>query len=77
MKKNSSKIGAGDIVLLVVSVFFLIGILTFFQACGPKDDGSWMTCHWAGQALTGLAAVLTVIALIVITLVDDKLIGRN
>ena len=46
------------ILLFVFSVVELIGIRTFFAPCGPKEDGSWMSCHWAGQAVTGTAAVL-------------------
>ena len=57
-----NKIGAMDIVLLLLSAVLLIGVLTVFAPCGPKEDGSWMTCHWAGRAVAGAAAALTVIA---------------
>ena len=60
MKKN--RIGAMDIALLAASAVFLIGLLTIFQPCGPKEDGGWMTCHWAGQALRGIAAAMVVLA---------------
>ena len=58
MEIKNKRIGASDIILVVFGAVFFIGILTFFGPCGPKDDGSWMTCHWAGQAATGLSAVL-------------------
>ncbi|MBF1684669.1 MAG: DUF4418 family protein, partial [Selenomonas sp.] len=29
-----------------------------------QADGRWMVCHWAGEALTGVAAVLFVISLL-------------
>ena len=64
MKQNDRRIGVSDILLLVFSVVELIGIRTFFAPCGPKEDGSWMSCHWAGQAATGTAAVLVVLALV-------------
>ena len=64
MENKKINIGVSDIILLVLSAVFMIGIRTFFASCGPKDDGSWMTCHWAGQAVTGIAAVLLVIAII-------------
>ena len=63
-QKKGFRIGAGDVLLLVGSAAFLLGSLLVFGPCGPKEDGSWMTCHWAGNALSGLAAVLTVISLI-------------
>lgn len=62
--KKTPRFGAGDIALLVVSVIFLIGIIALFSACGPKEDGTWMACHWAGNAITGLAAVLVAISVI-------------
>ena len=60
MKNKKINIKAGDIVLFILCLVFMIGIRTFFSACGPKEDGSFMTCHWAGQALSGLAAALLV-----------------
>ena len=72
MEKRNRSIGVSDIILLVLSVVFLIGILTFFAPCSPRDDGSWMTCHWAGQAVTGIAAVLLVISVIHLVVKDAK-----
>ena len=73
MKKIKIKIGISDIILLVLSIIFLVGILTFFKTCGPKTDGSWMTCHWAGNVVTGLAALLAVISLIHLLIPDRKI----
>lgn len=72
---NSKKINIGifDIVLLVLSVIFFIGSKTFFKACDPMENGNWMSCHWANQAITGLAAVLSVIAIIHLFLPNAKL----
>ena len=58
------RIGATDIVLLVINVLFLLGMLFWFGPCDHvKEDGSFMNCHWAGVVLAGIAAVMTVIAL--------------
>lgn len=73
MKKIKIKIGISDIILLVLSIIFLVGILTFFKTCGPKTDGSWMTCHWAGNVVTGLAAVLALISLVHLLIPDRKI----
>lgn len=62
MKKISP--GVTDIVLAVLGVAFLVGIRTFFRPCGPMEDGGWMTCHWAGQAVTGVAGALLALAVI-------------
>ena len=64
MEEKKKNIGIIDIILVIVEVLFLTGVLTVFKACGPKDDGSWMTCHWAGQAAIGVAVVLLIIAIV-------------
>ena len=48
-----------DIILLGLSVLLTIGSLTFAAPCGPHEDGTFMSCHWAGNAVFGLGLVLT------------------
>ena len=64
MKDKKINIGVTDVVLLIIEIIFLVGIITVFKACGPMEDGSWMSCHWACQAVTGVAGVLLVISLL-------------
>lgn len=64
MSDRKCSIGVTDVILLVLGALFVLGINTFFAPCGPKDDGGWMTCHWAGHAEAGIAVVISVIALI-------------
>ena len=73
MEKKKLHIGAGDVLLAVFSILFLIGSLTFLAPCGPKEDGGWMTCHWAGNAVAGAAAVLAVIAVLHLIAPDDRM----
>ena len=61
---KNARFGIGDILLLVIGVVFVIGMFTAFGPCGPKDDGTWMSCHWAGQAVKGISVVLLVMAVI-------------
>ena len=63
MNYGKCRFGITDILLLVLNLVFFVGIQNVFTPCEPRPDGSWMNCHWAGQALTGIAAVLVVIAL--------------
>lgn len=77
MENKNKKINASEIILCLISVIFLIGILTVFKTCGPKEDGSYMTCHWAGNAITGLAAVLTVIAVLHLFVKSQAKIGMD
>ena len=64
MSDKKFRIGLGDVILLILSVFFLIGIIAIFHPCGPKDDGSWMLCHWSGNVEKGLATVIIIISVI-------------
>lgn len=74
MAENSKgKIGIGDIALVVVSAVFLVGVLTVFGACGPNEEGGWMTCHWAGMSVAGIAAVLVVLSVVHLVVRDAKM----
>jgi hypothetical protein len=62
-----------DILLVITNLVFLIGLRTFASACGMKEDGTWMTCHWAMQALSGMAAVLLADSVLNLILQDPKI----
>lgn len=55
---------ATDFIQPILSVLFLLGILTVFQPCGPREDGAWMNCHWAGVAVACCAGVLLALSLL-------------
>ena len=63
METKKRRAGGCDLLLLVLSVVELVGIRTVFRPCGPKEDGSWMSCHWAGQAVTGIAVCLVILSI--------------
>lgn len=63
MDTEKRRFGVTDVLLLALNLVFFFGIQTAFAPCDPHPDGSWMHCHQAGQALTGFAAVLAVLAL--------------
>ncbi len=48
-------------VLLILSVLIVIGSQSFLRPC-VHEDGSFGSCHWAGQALLGLGCALGVMA---------------
>jgi hypothetical protein len=50
------------IIFLVLGALLSAGTAWIFPVCGPKDDGSWMKCHWSSQALIGIGVVLVVLA---------------
>ena len=64
MEKSGFKVKLTDILLLVVTLVFFIGMQKAFAPCGLTEDGSFMNCHWAGNVISGLALVMLVIAVI-------------
>lgn len=61
---NKNQIKALDLVFPALSLVFLLGILTVFRPCGPREDGSWMSCHWAGRAVAGAAGAMLLLSLL-------------
>ena len=62
----------GDLLVLVLSGLFLIGILFVFHPCGPKEDGTWMSCHCAGVAVAVCAGLMTVLSALRLALPSPK-----
>ena len=73
MKLGKLRVGVTDILLLALNASFFIGIQTVFSPCEPHPDGTWMTCHWAGEALAGIAAVLVGIAVLHLLIPSAKI----
>ena len=53
------------VVLLILSVLIVIGSRTFLAPC-VHEDGSFGSCHWAGQTLLGLGCVTGVLAVLLL-----------
>ena len=51
-----------EIILFALCALYFVGTLSFLSPCGPKEDGAFMTCHWAGQALKGVACVMAILS---------------
>lgn len=45
-------------------VFLAVGVMLVFHACGPKDDGTWMSCHYAQLTVFGFALAMTFFSII-------------
>ena len=59
---NNKKIRPTDIALLALSLCLALGVALVFKPCAAHEDGGWMTCHWAGQAVLGIGIALCVLA---------------
>ena len=64
MSSEKKRIGACPLLQIVLNAIFFVGIQTIFAPCEPHEDGTWATCHWAGEALLGIAAVMLVMSLL-------------
>ena len=62
MKKEKPEVI--DLIMPAFGILLAAGILTVFQPCGARDDGSWMSCHWAGRAVAGVAGGMVVLSLL-------------
>ena len=57
-KMKQKRFGLTDLLLLGASVLYLVLMLTVFRACGPKEDGTWMSCHWAHRVVLAFGILL-------------------
>ena len=48
----------GDILMLAMGVLYFALIHAVFYPCDPLADGTFMSCHWAHQAISGCALAL-------------------
>ncbi len=61
-----------DIILFMLSTALCFGTKFVFHACAPKEDGGWMVCHWAEQAVFGLGLVLFFLSSVMFAFKDGK-----
>lgn len=61
---NGKRISVTDAALVLIPLVMIIGAFTWMSTCGPKDDGSFMACHWAGQMVKALGCLQLVLAIV-------------
>ena len=64
------KLSIPAVAALMISIVIAIGSINFLSPC-IHDDGSFGTCHWAGQALFGLGILLAVQSLCALLITDS------
>ena len=65
MKKKNGSAAAG-IVLFVLCAALCAGVKLAFHACGQTEEGKWMGCHLAEQAVFAVGISLTAAALMLL-----------
>lgn len=63
------------IILLILSLIIIIGSQSFLAPC-VHEDGSFGSCHWAGQMMLGIGGVMLLLSLIV-CLVRDGAVRKG
>lgn len=70
MEKKSTKNRIVDIIIevliLLLSAALCVGVKLIFHACGQTDEGKWMACHWAEQAVAALGGSMTLTAVMLL-----------
>ena len=75
MKKNKGAV-ISELILSVLCIFLCAGDKLIFHACGQTDEGRWMACHWAEQAVFAAGISLTATA-VMLMLVKNAGIRRG
>lgn len=60
---SDSRIKVLPAITAAACAFLAAGVMLIFHACGPKDDGTWMSCHYAQLTVFAFALVMTVLSL--------------
>lgn len=55
-------------VQLVFAFLLMIGEKTFLRPCSARPDGTFMTCHWAGESVYVLSILLFFGAMFMLTI---------
>ena len=77
VNKEKLKISVPELVSVLLSFAFLIGIRSWFGVC-PVSGEMVMSCHWAGEVLKSISILMVVITLIRLFLPDEKIkMGMN
>jgi hypothetical protein len=51
---------------IISGLLISIGPKTFFKFCDVKPDGSWMKCHWTGEAEFGIGLFIVVLGVLLL-----------
>lgn len=62
-----------EVIILALAMLLCFGVKLLFHACGAKDDGSYMSCHYAEQAVFAFGIVLVIEAAFVLLLPKKEL----
>lgn len=53
-----------EFVLIALGLCLTLGVKLVFHACAPMEDGTWMHCHTAENAIMGIGVGITALAVL-------------
>ena len=72
VNKEKFKLSITEILMLILSVVYTIGIRSWFAVC-PVMDEKTMSCHWAGEVLKVMSILFLVLAVAHLLIPDMKI----
>ncbi|MHB9293080.1 hypothetical protein Holit_02199 [Hollandina sp. SP2] len=57
---------------IILGLFISLGPQVLFKLCPPKADGTWMRCHWTGQAEIGAGFLVVLLGGVVLGCASTK-----
>ena len=72
---KNRKLMIADLIVLLLSGLLCLGTKFWFHACGQTEEGKWMACHWAEQAVFAAGIALTVSAVLLLTVRSRRVKG--
>lgn len=63
LHKKNKGITILSVIVLALCAFLTTGVMLLFHACGPKEDGTWMSCHYAQMTVFVLGIVMTILSI--------------
>lgn len=64
-----------DLIFSILCILFFLGTIFVFHPCEAKDDGTWMTCHYAGNLISLNSAICAILAIINIFVKSETKLG--
>ena len=65
------------ILLLIVGLIQALGLKFVFGACGPKEDGKWMRCHYTETVGIAIGILVVFVGIVYIATSSKALIGAG
>ncbi len=53
-----------ECIQVILCIVLAAGMFTFLKTCPAKEDGTFMSCHWAGRVITAIGIVILILSIV-------------